>query len=143
MNFKFFISLNCINTKNMKGGTRSNRRINPDSVHSLLPNNANSIRNGLEKMTPDERFKLYIEVHTDEPENIQLFEDIFREEYPHEFAAAYATPSWETATKADFGRSIHDLLMDGPKGGKTRRNRRGRGRGRGRRSLKHKHSKRR
>ena len=43
----------------------------------------------------------------------------------------------KNTTNADFDRSIHDLLMDGPKGGKTRRNRNRKRRGRGRRSLKH------
>jgi hypothetical protein len=120
----------------MKGGTRSNRRINPDSVHSLLPNNANSIRNELEKMTPDERFELYIEVQkNDEPENIQLFKDIFRQEYPLEFT---------DAKRKTIDMVVNSGAFPTGTGGKTRRNRRGRrGRGRGRRSLKHKHSKRR
>jgi hypothetical protein len=129
----------------MKGGTRSNRRINSDSVHSLLPNYANSIRTALEKMKPEERLEAYNETIKNPPmnkrdlENIQIYRDIFREEYPDEFAVAYyATPSWRNATEDDFGMSIFDILK---RGGKTRRNRRGRGRGR--RSLKHKHSKRR
>ena len=131
----------------MKGGTRSNKRIFPHSVHGLLPNNANSIRSALERMTPDERYEVYVAVKTGEDhDNIELFESLYDEHYPDEFENAKkldtmiaATPSWGTATQHDYDRSINDVLRYGPKGGKTRRNRRRRGR----RSLKHKHSKRR
>ena len=131
----------------MKGGTRSNKRIFPHSVHRLQPNYANTIRNALENMEPHERVDAYIEMIATRPmndhnaENLQIFKDIFRDEYPDDLAAAdaeFAMPSWANTTNADFDRSsIHDLLMDGPKGGKTRRNRNRRRRGRGRRSLKH------
>jgi hypothetical protein len=114
----------------------------------LQPNYANTIRNALENMEPRERVEAYIEMIATHPmnahdaEDLQIFKDIFRELYPHDLAAAeaavYATPSWANTTNADFTRnSIHDLLMHGPKGGKTRRNRNRRRRGRGRRSLKH------
>jgi hypothetical protein len=93
----------------------------------LQPNNANSIRNGLETITPDERFQLYIEVQkTAEPDDIRLFETIFRGEYPLEFKLAKIRLLDMVAETGAFPTGM---------GGKTRRNRR-RGR-RGRRSLKH------
>ena len=70
----------------MKGGTRSNKRIFPHSVHRLQPNYANTIRNALEKMTPHERVEAYIEMIATRPmndhnaENLQIFKDIFRDE---------------------------------------------------------------
>ena len=132
----------------MKGGKRSNRSsIGRESVHRLQPNYANTIRNALENMEPHERVDAYIEMIATRPmndhnaENLQIFKDIFRDEYPDDLAAAdaeFAMPSWANTTNADFDHSsIHDLLMDGPKGGKTRRNRNRKRRGRGRRSLKH------
>jgi len=115
----------------MRGGTRSNRRIFPDSVHSLMSNNANSIRNGLERMDPNERFQVYIDVQkNDEPENIRLFKDIFREEYPLEFTLANKRM---LDMVADSGAFPTGMGM----GGKTRRNRNRKRRGRGRRSSKH------
>jgi len=145
----------------MRGGTRSNRRIFPDSVHSLMSNNANSIRNGLERMDPNERFQVYIDVQkNDEPENIRLFEEIFRENYPKEFTVAKKTlldmvensgrlPLVKRREKgfmvvgspSNVDPNLLVLPEEWPTdGGKTRRNRRRR---RNRRSLKHKCSKRR
>lgn len=49
------------NVFDMKGGKRSNpSSVGRHSVHRLQPNNANGIRNALERMTPDERYEVYM-----------------------------------------------------------------------------------
>ena len=139
MNFKFFISLNCINTQNMKGG-RKLRAPGPSTVHKALKN-----------MTSNERVNTYIELNhvhptdIDDLKQLNAFNTKMNQNFAEDVAAAenrmmylndsFYNPSHEQTSFHDLGgRTIGDVLK---KGGKTRRNRRGR------RSLKHKHSKRR
>lgn len=125
----------------MKGGKRSNpSSVGRYSVHRLQPNNANRIRDALERMNEHERFDVYRQVKEGEDaENIELFESLYGELYPEEFekakATVYSMPSWTQLTQYDLGKSINEVLSS--KGGKTRRNRNRKRRGRGRRSLKH------
>ena len=89
----------------MRGGTRSNRRIFPASVHSLLSNYPNTIRNALEKMTPNERHANYIATFENPPmderrlANIKIYKDIYSEEYPDEFAKAEKAAQRAAATR--------------------------------------------
>lgn len=112
-------------------------------------------------MDPNERFQVYIDVQkNDEPENIRLFEEIFRENYPKEFTVAKKTlldmvensGGLPLVKKREKGymvvgspSNVDPNLLVLPEewptdGGKTRRNRRRHNR---RRSLKRKHSRRR
>jgi hypothetical protein len=133
----------------MRGGGRSKHKGSPgaESVHRLLPNYPNTIRNTLEKMTPIERHADYIATFRIPPmderrlENLKIYRDIYREEYPDEFAKAEKAAQIEAKAaqreaatrlvaevlasealtsdypvKEEFGRSVLGLLQHGLKG---------------------------
>ena len=140
----------------MRGGTRSNRRNFPDSVHEFMAVMAdrNTILNALQDMPAEERTKMYIELNKSRPstgedsEEVAAFNDVFAKHYPDEFEFAYNhirelndLYKLETILKKPSQPESYyaHYAPKGPKGGKTRRNRRRRSR----RSLKRKHSRRR
>lgn len=141
----------------MRGGTRSNRRIFPDSVHEFMAVMAdrNTIFNALQDMSADERTKMYLELNkpprpstVDDLEEVAAFNDVFAKHYPDEFEFAYKNMGElndfykleAIMSKPSNPKSYYAPKGYAPKGGKTCRNRRRRNR---RRSLKRKHSRRR